>query len=143
MENIENQNTITKYQKYKAAYRAASKRYYKKQRQQGNKGGNCSYKVKFLSAVKTRAKRNGVEFCLTQADIIFPENCPILNIPIDTKSFGRSDNSPSVDRIDNSKGYIPDNIRIISWRANRIKSDSTWQELEAIMNYVKTHMASN
>lgn len=64
-------------------------------------------------------------------DLIIPEICPVLDIPI-IISFGngRTDNGPSVDRIDNNKGYIKDNIIVISWRANNIKSYASIEELE-------------
>ena len=39
------------------------------------------------------------------------------------------DNSPSLDRIDSSKGYTPDNVWVISRRANIIKHDATLEEL--------------
>jgi hypothetical protein len=37
--------------------------------------------------------------------------------------------SPTLDRIDNSKGYIVGNVWVISMRANRLKSDATVDEL--------------
>ena len=45
--------------------------------------------------------------------------------------------SPSIDRIDSTKGYTKDNIQIISWRANRIKNDSTPEELMQIATYMR------
>lgn len=71
-----------------------------------------------------------------------PDYCPILGIKLNYDGTGkigdwsRRDNSPSMDRIDSSKGYTPDNIHIISWRANRIKNDSTVEELGKIYEYM-------
>jgi hypothetical protein len=45
-----------------------------------------------------------------------------------------------VDRLDNDKGYTPDNIRVISMRANDIKSNATLDELEAVVAYVKENL---
>jgi len=63
---------------------------------------------------------------------ILPEHCSVLGIKLECnygKGVGKqSPNSPSLDRIDNSKGYTQDNVRIISWRANDLKSDSTPEE---------------
>lgn len=37
--------------------------------------------------------------------------------------------SPSLDRIDNRMGYVPGNVWVISWKANRMKSDASMEEL--------------
>jgi hypothetical protein len=70
-----------------------------------------------------------------------PDTCPVLNIPLnydgyEGKGWTRTDNSPSIDRIDSNKGYEKDNIQIISWRANRIKNDSTPEELRLLADYM-------
>jgi hypothetical protein len=49
----------------------------------------------------------------------------------------RRDNWPSFDRWDNAKGYVPGNVFVISWRANRIKWDCSVAELEAVVAYMK------
>jgi hypothetical protein len=88
---------------------------------------------------RKRAKKNNLEIDITPFDIPeIPELCPVLGIKItrnikeNSKNHGPSDNSPSLDRIDTSLGYIKSNIRIISNRANRIKSDSSFEEIEKI-----------
>ena len=92
-----------------------------------------------LYSAKKRAKRKGIEFNLTQDDFCHQTHCRILkNIEFDFKVSGyRSDNSMSIDKIDPQKGYTPDNVWLISWRANRIKNDATLEELEAIVNSLK------
>ena len=47
------------------------------------------------------------------------------------------ENSPSLDRIDNSKGYVPGNIAVISMRANMIKNNASLVELKAIVAYIE------
>lgn len=85
---------------------------------------NRNYVRATLSTIKGRAKRKGIEFSITEDDVIIPDICPLLGIPI---TFGGNytnrNNSPSIDRIDNSKGYTSDNIRVISFLANTIKRD--------------------
>lgn len=92
-----------------------------------------------LANAKSRAKRAGIEFSLVETDIVVPTHCPILGIEL-IWNYGRGrgksqnvrDRAPSLDRVDNSKGYTPDNIVVTSYRANRIKSDASLDELTRI-----------
>ncbi len=45
-------------------------------------------------------------------------------------------NSPSIDKVDNTKGYIKGNVAIICWTCNRKKSDSTSDELRMIADFI-------
>ena len=98
---------------------------------------------KLLHAAKTRAKVKNIEFNLTLNDLIdlFPKDrvCPALGIQLFWGSNGKGnrDNSPSLDKMDPNGGYTIDNVNIISWRANRLKSDSSIEELESILYYMK------
>jgi len=80
---------------------------------------------------KTRAKAAGFEFSLTPKDLDLPTLCPVLAVPLDYSLIGNGGGplAPSVDRINNSKGYIPSNVQITSWRANKLKNDATLDEL--------------
>lgn len=80
-------------------------------------------------AAKSRAEKRGIEFNIEESDIIIPEKCPLLNVPL---VFGTKENynySPSLDRIDNTRGYIKGNVWVISKQANTMKSSATLQEL--------------
>lgn len=90
-----------------------------------------------LPAIRARAARRGIEFSITVADIPVPEFCPVLGIPIFVGERTRSNNSPSVDRFKNSLGYIPGNVRVISNRANLLKSDATPDELRRVIAYME------
>lgn len=73
----------------------------------------------------------------------FPERCPILDLELDFSEKGkRNDSSPSIDKIIPEKGYVPGNVAIISWRANRIKNNGTADEHQKIANWIyKNHLA--
>ena len=88
---------------------------------------------------KRRAKLRGVEFTLALEDIVIPRVCPVLGIPIAIGSGqrGRANGSPSLDRFDNAKGYVPGNVRVISMRANWLKSNGTLAEFESIVRYMR------
>jgi len=90
------------------------------------------------TSAKARSKKNGLEFTITKHDIKIPSICPVLGIPIIVSpGTGRRPDSPSLDRIDNTKGYTKENVRVISDRANMLKSNGTVEEFEAIIRYMK------
>ncbi len=87
-----------------------------------------------ITKAKQRAKLLKLDFNINISDIVIPKICPVLGISLKGET---PDNCPSLDRIDNTKGYIKGNVCIISHRANRLKSDATLEELEKIINYIK------
>jgi len=90
-----------------------------------------------LGSARARAKKHGVPFDLSIDDIKIPEKCPVLGTPFKLGSGKRSWYSPSVDRIVPSVGYVPSNVRVISWRANWLKSNGTHEELLAVIRYME------
>jgi hypothetical protein len=106
---------------------------------------DLAYRLKkLLGQAKTRAKKQEIECSLTLEELLlmFPADycCPVFK----TKMFwgcsgkGERSASPSLDRVNPRGGYTKDNVMIISWRANKIKSDCSAQELEAVLTYMKT-----
>ena len=91
-----------------------------------------------LNTAKYRAKRDGLDFNIDLSDIVIPSHCPILGIPIFRSENGRvCNNSPSLDRVLNDKGYIKGNVRVISNKANAMKRDHTLETLEKMIQYIK------
>ncbi len=89
-------------------------------------------------AARSRARQSGLEFNIERSDLIIPEFCPVLGIKIE-RGIGKgkkTDASPSLDRIDNSKGYIKGNVMIISFRANTIKNNGSMEEHQKIIDYM-------
>ena len=84
---------------------------------------------------KMRANINGTLFTIEKEDVIIPEVCPILKIPF---SFDDRELTPSIDRKINELGYVKGNVFVISGRANRLKADATVDELEKILQYMKS-----
>jgi hypothetical protein len=78
---------------------------------------------------KSRAKKYNVEFNLDPEDIIIPEFCPVLGIPLFRGENVISDNTPSLDKIIPFLGYVKGNIIVISYKANRIKSDANYEDI--------------
>jgi hypothetical protein len=69
--------------------------------------------------------------------IEYPKVCPVLGIELDwkPKRNGGHDNSPSLDRIDSTKGYVKGNVMIMSTLANRMKSNATIEQLNQFSRY--------
>lgn len=90
-----------------------------------------------LRHAKRRAANAGVPFQLKETDIVIPKFCPILGIKLgrNVGGFNGSDSSPSLDRVVPANGYIPGNVVVISMRANRIKSDSSVEELQKLAKF--------
>jgi len=97
-----------------------------------------SRSAQYLCAkAKQRARLKNLPFNITPEDIIVPEFCPILGIPLVSGDKNICDNSPTLDRIKPELGYIKGNIQILSARANMLKSNATIEELEKVLEHLK------
>ena len=92
---------------------------------------------------KQRAKKCNLEFNIDPKDIIIPEYCPILEIPIECGTKDDYEYSPSLDRIDNSKGYVKGNVWIISKKANSMKNSATPEELNKFCKNIIRYSLNN
>lgn len=91
-----------------------------------------------LQSAKSRAKARGVAFNIDLEDIKIPNTCPVFGINIIIQvGNGASDNSPSLDRIDSSKGYVKGNVQVISWKANRLKSNGSLEEFKSLVEFLE------
>jgi hypothetical protein len=84
-----------------------------------------------------RAKTKKIPFDIEISDIIIPEICPILQIPLKKTIDGDRQHSPSLDRIDNDKGYTKGNIQVISNKANSMKHAADKKELQNFAQWIK------
>jgi len=112
--------------------------------------------VKMVRNARERAKEKNVPFDIDLDYIrsIVGENaerashCPVLGTLLDWsvlrgKGSGGIPNSPSLDRIDPSKGYVKGNVWVISYRANTIKNDATHEELKRVTAAVGIALANS
>lgn len=82
---------------------------------------------------RKRAISLNLPFNIEPEDIVIPEICPVLDITLSAK--GSRNNRPSLDRKIPELGYVIGNIFVISFRANRIKSDASPFELRRVLEY--------
>lgn len=121
-------------------YRAMLRRQYAKAKARGyHRKYRLRAQVQYLlTGSRARAKKRGLPHTLTKNDIVIPEVCPVLGIKIRKgDNLTKTGHSPSLDRMDNSKGYTPENVRVISLRANRLKSDATIEEMRRVLHYME------
>ncbi len=117
------------YRENKAAARARGDRWIETHRE-----------ARMINSARTRAKNKGLAFNITEADIVIPDTCPVLGIEIlKTKAPRQTDGSPSLDRIDNSVGYVRGNVAVVSLRANNLKNDGTADEHERIAAWMRAN----
>lgn len=93
--------------------------------------------VFMLQSAKKRAKAKGIEFTITLEDIVIPKKCPILGIPIYVGEGFIRYHSPSLDRVDNKKGYIKGNVAVISYKANGFKGDMSITDVRKLLKYME------
>lgn len=87
-----------------------------------------------LSSARRRAAAKGWEFNLTVDDVRIPAVCPVFGTRFHF-GVGKTDQSPSLDRIDNARGYVRGNVIVVSELANRMKSNSTIAQLRALADF--------
>ena len=108
-----------------------------------------------ISTTKQRARLRGFEHNLDKKYLMElmgyerfdywdakKEVCPVLGIPYSFKPKGKGGayNSKSLDRIDNTKGYVKGNVRFMSRKANGMLLDATpEQQLQAAVWKLKAH----
>ena len=98
--------------------------------------------MSFLSYKIGKMKASTKDVTLTAEELLelIPKDlkCPVFGTKF---SFGKGhnwkykQNSMSVDRIDNNKGYNKDNIVIVSFKANAMKSSATLKELYQVADF--------
>lgn len=96
-----------------------------------------------IARARQRARDKNLPFDIDHEYIrsIVPSHCPVFGTKLEW-SCRRSDvnralpNSPSLDRIDPSRGYVKGNVWIISNKANTIKSNASHEELKLLTKAV-------
>jgi len=93
---------------------------------------------RMLRAAKWRAKRDGLPFDLVATDIVLPATCPVSGAELRLSVMGSDSRAAySLDRVDNSKGYTKDNVRVISKEVNAIKGSKPVEFFEKLVAYMK------
>ena len=122
--------------KHKPAYAAAQRKYKERNR------------VRFMIVrAVNRSAKSGVEcdkqYLLTLVGLR-PTHCPCCGREFIYGGSGvvgvQHPATPSMDRIDSSKGYVEGNVAIICFRCNILKKDGSLSEFEAIAKYMRDRL---
>ena len=97
------------------------------------------YKERMLVGARKRARRKNIPFSIGREDLPIPRLCPVLGVHLapSEAGAGRNDNAPSVDRIQPDLGYVPGNVVVISWRANRLKWEGSAAEFRKLAEWLE------
>ena len=92
------------------------------------------YRLHMLRMAKKRARRRNIFFDLNLEDIQIGTHCPILGLKFEV-GMDNWQNSPSLDRIDNNRGYESDNVIVVCMMANTIKNQATPDQIRKVADF--------
>lgn len=95
------------------------------------------------TSARKRSEKADIPFTIQWTDIVIPEICPVFGLKLKKNEGIHRDDSPSLDKKIPELGYIPGNIAVISWRANRLKSTMTVEEVKQLYDYMGDDNVSN
>lgn len=92
-----------------------------------------------VGGAKSRANKKGLPFDLDKEHVrsILTDTCPVFGTPFVWYGKKLRYDSPSLDRIVPSKGYVRGNVVVLSKRANAVKSDATSTEIQAVADWLR------
>lgn len=92
-----------------------------------------------LVNIRKRCKQSNLPFDIDQEYLlsIFPKDflCPVTGILMQWGYENGRDSSPSIDRIIPELGYVRNNLVWVCCKVNRIKSDSSIEFLNTLVNF--------
>jgi hypothetical protein len=95
-----------------------------------------------VNRARQRAKEKNLPYDLTAQHVyaITPTHCPVFGTEFAFSGNGVTcPNSPSLDRLDSTKGYVKGNVVVISVKANSIKSAYGSADLAAVAAWLTTY----
>lgn len=108
--------------------RQSARRYHEKNRDKINKAArerrHANPAIELLKNAKRRAREQNLPCTITLDDIVIPDVCPWLGIPLSKGRGTLHAGSPTLDKLIPELGYVPGNVIVISHKANSIKQDA-------------------
>lgn len=130
------------YRKNKRRYLEAAERWRRANRASVNAATSARHKRdprrRILMNAKRRASQDGLPFNIDIDDVVVPDLCPALGIPLAVGPGKIHASSPSLDKIVPSLGYVKGNVVVVSMLANRIKTNATSEQVAAVAKWMQT-----
>lgn len=116
---------------------AESSLYYSEKMRQENPIKHSSQHMR--NSASGRAKRIGLEFNIDTDYIISicPTYCPVFGYKLRYGSRKRGRDSPSLDRIIPENGYVKGNVQVVSFLANTMKNEASFEEMYLFAEWVQ------
>ena len=106
--------------------------------------------VNLIASMRTCSKQRGhywdaswwsVEKVLEKIE---NKSCPVTGLPFALRTISKAlyktnPCSPSPDRIDNTKGYEPNNVMFVSWFYNNMKRDHSQDDVDTMLDILTYH----
>lgn len=89
---------------------------------------------------KARSEEKGLAFDLTEDYLmsVWTGTCPVFNTLLKIEALRGEAYHAQLDRVVPSLGYVQGNVVWLSERANRIKDDATVEDLERLVEWLKS-----
>jgi hypothetical protein len=100
-------------------------------------GLSKTYEYKLWTQAKSRARKFNRPFNIEVSDIIIPDICPLLGVPIFRNVDKVGSNSPSVDCIIPELGYTKGNVWVVSYKANTVKGKLSLIQLQTFVQVLE------
>jgi hypothetical protein len=128
--------------KFRDKYRANNIKHYQSKGKFREKNRRIANRELFLfNSAKARALKQNVPFDITVEDIVIPKFCPLLEIEFNLTEMTKGNiNAPSLDKIIPELGYVKGNIKVISLKANFMKSNASIKELSIFKKNISKYL---
>jgi hypothetical protein len=127
----------------RAKFRSNNPGYWRSAKKAHERANGKPFKTVLCAQARARGRRRGFEATIMPEDLVWPSHCPVLGLKLDypERSGMRGQqnaqaNWPSLDRWDSTKGYVPGNVFVISYRANTLKNAATYEEILKVAKYL-------
>ncbi len=128
--------------KLKAAYRADPEKYRAQERLRAERDPKRYWVKTAYTHAKQRAEKFKLPFDLTRGYLssILVDECPVFGTKFVFQGAKVAHlQSPTLDRLDPSKGYVRGNVAVISRFANNIKSNATSEQVVRVAAWMQEH----